>query len=293
MSLKRRDGFLGEKQINVPVSLVDKFLKNQNFLNTLYITHIGFFPKAFFHYRERKKGCPDNILFYCLDGKGYYNVLSDDFELNANQFAILPANQPHHFQADIENPWTIYWVHFSGEKLTDLNDFIDIEQYVAPVDIRYNEQIIALWEEMYFTLKESYDARSLGYANLCLYRFISLFLFSEKRVERNAEPDKMAEAIELLKMNIHKTLSVAEIAANFNYSASHFSALFKSYTGMSPMEYFIQLKIHYACQLLDQSKLKIKEVALAIGYDDAFYFSRLFHKAMGASPYDYRAAKKS
>src|SRR3546814_18962457 len=74
----------------------------------LYMTHIGFFPKAFFHYRERKKGCPDNILFYCLDGKGYYNVLSDDFELNANQFAILPANQPHHFQADIENPWTIY-----------------------------------------------------------------------------------------------------------------------------------------------------------------------------------------
>src|SRR3546814_20932962 len=96
MSLKRRDGFLGEKQINVPVSLVDKFLKNQNFLNTLYITHIGFFPKAFFHYRERKKGCPDNILFYCLDGKGYYNVLSDDFELNANQFAIFPANPPHH-----------------------------------------------------------------------------------------------------------------------------------------------------------------------------------------------------
>src|SRR3546814_9966430 len=79
MSLKRRDGFLGEKQINVPVSLVDKFLKNQNFLNTLYITNIGFFPKAFFHYRERKKGCPDNILFYCLNGKGYYNVLSDDF----------------------------------------------------------------------------------------------------------------------------------------------------------------------------------------------------------------------
>src|SRR3546814_7402057 len=55
--------------------------------------------------------------------------------------------------------------------------FRSIEQYVAPVDIRYNEQIIALWEEMYFTLKESYDARSLGYANLCLYRFISLFLF--------------------------------------------------------------------------------------------------------------------
>src|SRR3546814_17536975 len=64
--------------------------------------------------------------------------------------------------------------------------FRSIEQYVAPVDIRYNEQIIALWEEMYFTLKESYDARSLGYANLCLYRFISLFLFSEKRIERNA-----------------------------------------------------------------------------------------------------------
>lgn len=292
MSFKRRDGFLGEKQINVPVSIVDRNLKSHHFLNTLFITHIGFFPKAFFHYRERKKGCPDNILFYCLGGKGYYNTHLGDFELTANQFAILPANQPHRFQADIEDPWTIYWVHFSGEKLPDLNQFIDIEKFIAPADIRYNERIIELWDEMYFALKESFDTMNLGYANLCLGHFISLFLFSEKRIERNTEPDKMAEAIDYLKRNIHRTLSVAEIAAEFNYSASHFSALFKSQTGMSPIEYFIQLKIHYACQLLDQNKLKVKEVALKIGYEDAFYFSRLFHKIMGTSPYEYRAAKR-
>lgn len=291
-SFKRRDGFVGERQINVPAAILDKYLRNQLFLDSLYITHIGFFPKAHFHYRERKKGCADNILFYCLSGKGYYDTHRGSFELSANQFAILPPDQPHRYQADIKDPWTIYWVHFSGNKLGDLNRFVDIERYITPTDIRYNEQIIELWDEMYHTLEECYDMANLGYANLCLYHFISLFVFPEKKAGTRAEPDKITEAIGFLKKNIHTTLTVEEIAARFNYSASHFSALFKSKTGESPMECFIRLKIHYACQLLDQSQLKIKEIAQKTGYEDPFYFSRLFNKIMGTSPNEYRLTKK-
>lgn len=290
-SFKRRDGFVGEKQINIPVSVLDKFLRHQHFLDALFITHIGFFPKAFFHFRERKKGCPDNILFYCLDGKGYLNTPDGNFELNANQFAILPFDKPHRYQADIKDPWTIYWIHFSGNKLKDLNVFINIENYIKPTDIKYNQRIIQTWEEMYSTLKEGYDMANLGYANLCLYHFISLFVFPERRMESKTEPDKINEAIQYLNQNIDKTLTVEEVAALFNYSASHFSALFKNKTGQAPVEYFIRLKIHYACQLLDQSKLKIKDIAQKIGYADPFYFSRLFNKIMGTSPYEYRLRK--
>ena len=71
MSLtKRRDGFIGEKQINVPKSILNKFVRRTTFLDSLYITHIGYFPNASYHYRERRKGSDDYILLYSLGGKG-------------------------------------------------------------------------------------------------------------------------------------------------------------------------------------------------------------------------------
>jgi YesN/AraC family two-component response regulator len=51
------------------------------------------------------------------------------------------------------------------------------------------------------------------------------------------------------------------------------------------------MKIHYACQLLSQSKMKIKEVGDKIGYDDPYYFSRIFKKVTGKSPVQYKEGK--
>jgi AraC-like DNA-binding protein len=287
-TFRRRDGFIGEKQINIPESVLDKYLRNHQFLNALYLTYIGFYPKASFHFRERRKGCDDNILFYCLEGKGYYDTHLGSFELKANQFTILPAHHFHRYQADINDPWTIYWIHFSGNKLAALNTFLDIEQYVMPTPIKYDERLILIWEEMYNALEESYHLPNIGYANLCLYRFISLFTFPEIKIKNYHDHDIIACAIKFLKENVHKTLTVKGIAGHFCYSSSYFTTLFKQKTGRSPLEYFIRLKIQYTCQLLDQSTLKIKEIASRVGYDDPYYFSRIFKKMMGASPNEYR-----
>ncbi len=290
-TFRRRDGFIGEKQINVPVSVLEKYLRSQPFLNALYITYIGFYPKASFHYRERKKGCGDNILFYCLGGKGYFDTHRGSFELTANHFVLLPAHHFHRYQADINDPWTLYWIHFSGNKLDELNNFLNIERYITPVPIKYDDRFISAWEEIYNALKGGYTIPNISHANLCLYRFISLFMFPEVKIKGHPENDPIANAIQFLKANIQNVYTVEGIAREFNYSASHFSALFKSKTGSSPLEYFIRLKIHYACQLLDQSSLKVKEIAAKAGYNDPYYLSRLFCKTMGLSPGKYRQKK--
>lgn len=287
-TFRRRNGFTGEREVNVPVTVLSKYLKHQPVLNALYITNIGFYPKASFHYHERKGGCHDNILFYCLGGKGYYDTHDGSFELNANQFAILPAHHFHRYQADINDPWTIYWLHFSGDKLAELNKLVDIDRYISPTPIKYDERFITAWEEMYNAMKGGYSIPNISYANLCLYRFISLFIFQEVDLKNYKEQDTITDSIQFLKANIHTMLSINNMADHFHYSPSHFSALFKNKTGQSPMEYFIEMKIHYACQLLDQTSLRVKEIAAKVGYDDPYYFSRLFSKIMEVSPNKYR-----
>lgn len=89
--------------------------------------------------------------------------------------------------------------------------------------------------------------------------------------------------------NLHKPLQVATLAALANVSPSHFFALFKQRTGYPPMDYFTKLRMHHACRLLDSTSARVKEVAAALGYDDPFYFSRVFKSVSAVAPVHYRS----
>ena len=69
---------------------------------------------------------------------------------------------------------------------------------------------------------------------------------------------------------------------------THFSALFFGETGVSPMNYFIRLKIQKACEYIELTNMKLNEIATHLGFEDAAYFSRTFTKVMGCSPSVYR-----
>ncbi len=111
-------------------------------------------------------------------------------ELLPNQFIIIPPHEFHRYQADVYNPWTIYWVHFSSDKLNEFNSDFNAKKYHAPTNILYNEKIIDTWIEMYFGLGGGYEADNIGYANLCLYRFLSFFIFPNRKpfVEEQESP---------------------------------------------------------------------------------------------------------
>jgi AraC-like DNA-binding protein len=98
-------------------------------------------------------------------------------------------------------------------------------------------------------------------------------------------------SIEFMVRNHGEPMEVARLAAVANTCPSHFFAVFKKVTGYSPMEFFIRFRMRLACRLLDTNRLAVKEVAAALGYDDPFYFSRVFKSVNGMAPSDYRAAE--
>ncbi|MGE7057069.1 helix-turn-helix domain-containing protein, partial [Paenibacillus glucanolyticus] len=75
-------------------------------------------------------------------------------------------------------------------------------------------------------------------------------------------------------------------------SVPHFTFRFKEATGYSPIDYYLRLKIQLACQHLDLTGQSIKEISHRLGFQDPYYFSRLFKKIMGKSPSDYRDTRK-
>jgi transcriptional regulator GlxA family with amidase domain len=104
---------------------------------------------------------------------------------------------------------------------------------------------------------------------------------------------KIEQSIVYMKQNLDKPLQVATLAAQVSISPSHYFALFKRSTGSAPIDYFTRLRMRRACDLLDGTDLSVKEVATALGYEDPFYFSRVFKSINQVAPSDYRVAHKA
>ena len=110
-----------------------------------------------------------------------------------------------------------------------------------------------------------------------------------------AQPEgarKIEQSIHYMMQHLNRPLQVAELAETAHTSESHYFALFKRWVGLSPIDYFIRLRMKQACWLLTGSSMSVKEVAVTLGYDDPFYFSRVFKSINGAAPSAYRSRRE-
>lgn len=105
---------------------------------------------------------------------------------------------------------------------------------------------------------------------------------------RGDSKNRINQSIHYMMDHLDQPLQVSKLAALENVSASHYFALFKSRTGRSPIDYFIRLRMRRACELLRETSLSIKEIAAELGYDDPFYFSRIFKSVNQVAPREYR-----
>ena len=75
-------------------------------------------------------------------------------------------------------------------------------------------------------------------------------------------------------------------------SVSWFIRNFKEYTGTTPTQYILSLRISNAQSLLESTSYNVTEIANIVGYDNPLYFSRLFKKQCGVSPSEFRRQLK-
>jgi AraC-like DNA-binding protein len=103
---------------------------------------------------------------------------------------------------------------------------------------------------------------------------------------------RIEASLRYMMQHLDKPIKVSTLSAMVGLSDSSFFVLFKSATGRAPLDFFIRARMQRAGELLEGTTLQIKGVATILGYDDPFYFSRLFKLIHGIAPREYRARKK-
>jgi AraC-like DNA-binding protein len=286
---------LGRQRIEIPKKIIKSRIQYNPLLSHLHICSIGYYPKAKEHYTYRKKGLPENFIFYCVDGHGWYKIGNQRYEVGPNEFFILPQNVEHAYGNDAENPWSIYWIHFGGNGLEEFNKTLSVQRYFKPFHIKNNAETFSVFNKIYQSLQLGYSIDNLLFANMCFTHFLSLFVYHARHNEsvESDRTDFIDLVIKHMQNHIDENISLGELSKQYNYSVSRFSNLFKQKTGYAPIDYFLQMKMQKACQQLDFTNKSIKLIAFDMGFDDPYYFSKRFKTIIGISPKKYRAIKKN
>lgn len=293
--MRKSRGFEGELIIEIP-KVATAHCEQLPLIGQLFISRMGYYPKALHHYYQRPNGISQAILLYCTDGQGWIDLDGNVMQVHPGEIFILPTDVPHSYGADQKNPWSIYWMHLAGGHCAAAAAAV-MERDGDPVravQVGFSDERNALFTHIARTLLKGYSASNLLQANLALPHYLSSFIApehfgSQKLSASAASPTEMA--ILYMQENLSNSLTLDNIARSVNLSVSFFSRKFKKDTGYAPIEYFNYLRIQKACQLLHFSSWRVNEVASAIGIDDPFYFSRLFKQQMGLSPAHYQKNK--
>ncbi len=100
----------------------------------------------------------------------------------------------------------------------------------------------------------------------------------------------ISAALQYINKNFKEKISLKAIETNLHVNPSYFSTLFKNEMGITFTDYLNTLKIEYACTLLANSNMSIIDISLSAGFDDQSYFTKVFRKAKGVTPKQYRSS---
>jgi len=289
-TIRIREGFQGQKQWVIPRAMLKQWLSHP-LLQSLVLTDIGYYPQARHHYRTRKKGADEHILIFCVDGAGWYQIAGQQYTVNTGDALLIPRGTPHIYGASQTAPWTIHWIHFIGTKSDFFIYHLPENEKNIPVDSQCQTTMIELFTKCYDSFIGGFLLHRLIYCSQIFHHLLGEMFFNNKAFsphQRTSRFHSLDSTLNFLQQNVKQRLQLEEMASHAGLSISHFSHLFKQQTGHSPIDYFIHLKMQHACSLLALTTKTVREIAYEMGYDDPYYFSRIFKRVMHVSPQQYR-----
>ena len=237
------------------------------------------------------------LIHYVKSGKGIFQVGSKTYTLYSGQGFLITPNVLTYYKADSEQPWHYYWIGFSGSKAAGYLAQAGLDTYNPIFEYSKDEHVCNCFEEMIKTcdIPSGREIRLLG----LLHIFLSLLM--ENNDNNNLSKTNFADrkesyvrsAIDYIETNYYRYISISSMSKTIGLDRSYLGSIFRDLIGMSPQKYLLSFRINKAVELMDNPLLSISDIARSVGYKDPLLFCKMFKKAMGCSPTQFRKNKQN
>ena len=247
--------------------------------------------------------------YYIVDGKFEWVINGQHLVLYPGDMAlVLPGHEIGGSKGYLDIG-TLFWLHLEIEKIENTSGMMlgkwsklsEMERLTIIKILLLNDMSVLKMKEAIELLHEMRAEimnQELGYITRVNYFIDSLFIIIARRLTRQGDsrldfPRTFMKLEQTLRQRLAHPWSVEEMAALFGLGTTAFTEKVKKYTGFSPLNYLINIRISEAIKLLKRRDVNFTDIALETGFYSSQHFSTTFKKLTGYTPGQFRKQNAS
>lgn len=245
---------------------------------------------------DRPNGMNGYMLQLTTFGKGYVDDGTESLVTQQGQLLLFPPGARQHYYRYADSQyWHYKWIYFSPPaKWVKWLNWANTQQNIGRILIqehRYFQEISQLFTKIEQELKLGSGFQQEIVQSLLKYLLVKCAAVEKIDVNHHID-SRVLKVCDLISDDLSNNLNIDVLAEKVYLSSSRLSHLFKQSLGVSIIQWRELQRITEAKKLLYFSDISISKLAKSIGYDDPFYFSKIFKKHTRYSPSQFRAMER-
>lgn len=236
-----------------------------------------------------QKGRRDYQILYVANGKTHFWFDGKEEIVSAGHMVLYKPEEIQKYVYYLEDNPEVFWIHFTGSDVKNILAYhgISLDEHV------FYCGVLPDYKALFRKIIQELHLCRYGYEDYIasLFNDILLLVDRQQHEQKKATGDvqeQIERAAAYFNENYNTKISIDDYAESLHISTNWFIHNFKQYTGMSPAQYILSLRMVNAQSLLERTTYNIKEISEIVGYENPLYFSRVFKKEIGKSPAQYR-----
>ncbi|MDD5053169.1 MAG: AraC family transcriptional regulator [Sulfuricurvum sp.] len=246
-------------------------------------------PAGYYFSSQKGRKLNEFQLIYITKGGGKLLIENCEYNLSKGNIFILYPEQWHSYIPNEETGWNEYYIGFEGNVLYKWieNSFLGYDSQVYNIGL--NEELVKLYNRAIELAKLEQQPLELHLSGI-VYHMIGLLIseINNKEIATKYDLQLIERAKIIMNENVLKNIYPEELSEKLDTNYTSFRKLFKKVTGFAPANYYHELKIMKAKQLLLETSCSVKEISCTLNYNTVEHFGTLFKKRTGYSPSHFR-----
>lgn len=253
----------------------------------------------------KKEACGFLRIYYVVDGRFDWTIDDQNYILYPGDLAFVLPGQRFGGQKEFLDIGTVCWMHLAVQHLDQsgkliMGDWSRLSENecrsIGKILLLNNCPILTKLKEagtLFQYIHSEFQSQEIGYAARINQMIEELFILIARQLTRQNTsrrdfPQTFMKLEQTLRENLSHQWTVEEMAALVGLGNTAFSEKVKNYTGFSPLNYLINIRISEAIKLLKRPNVHVTDIALDVGFYSSQHFATTFKKLTGYTPSEFR-----
>jgi AraC-like DNA-binding protein len=253
----------------------------------------------------KKEASASLRFYYVVDGRFDWMIQDQHYILYPGDLAVVLPGQCFGGEKDLLDIGTVSWMHLELQQ-SDKNGNVALGKWsrlsenesrtIGRILLLNNSPVLSKLKEagtIFQTIHNEFTNQEIGYCTRINQLIDELFILIARQLTRQNNsrrdfPQTFMKLEQTLRENLSHQWTVEEMAALVGLGITAFSEKVKSFTGFSPLNYLINIRISEAIKLLKRQDVHVTDIALDVGFYSSQHFATTFKKLTGYTPSEFR-----